>query len=116
MDREGDACDLDDGLILIDFLDHLTLAWQREILADSFNEYRGDLDILKSAGIYTQDPQTIPLAMRNCGLTDAILLDGADPPPGKAAFYLVTGVRAGIESSLGTNSAGVERPNTFPCP
>lgn len=47
---------------------------------------------------------------------DPFILDGPDPPLEKVEFYLVTGVSAGIESSLGTNGAGVERPNTSPCP
>ncbi len=37
-------------------------------------------------------------------------------PAGTAAFYLVTGMAGSIESSLGTNSSGVPRTNTNPCP
>jgi hypothetical protein len=38
------------------------------------------------------------------------------PAPGEVAFNLVTGVVGGVESSLGTNSAGVPRANVNPCP
>jgi len=37
-------------------------------------------------------------------------------PFGKAVFFMVTGVADGKESSLGTNTAGAERPNSNPCP
>jgi putative metal-binding protein/thrombospondin type 3 repeat protein len=115
-DFEGDACDLDDGLILITLPDAIDVEWQKEAGFDTFNEYRGDLGVLRSTGVYTQDPRTISLAIQNCRLTDPFVLDGPDPPPGRVVFYLVTGNRLGVESSLGTNSAGEERRNANPCP
>ena len=115
-DFEGDACDLNDGLILVTLPDGFQVDWQREAGFDTFNEYRGDLAVLRSAGLYTQDPSTVPLAIRNCHLTTAAVFGGADPPPGRAVFYLVTGVRLGVESSLGTDSMNRERPNANPCP
>jgi hypothetical protein len=39
-----------------------------------------------------------------------------EPGPGEVAFNLVTGVAGGVESGLGTNSAGAPRPNANPCP
>jgi hypothetical protein len=90
--------------------------WQQEAGFDSFNEYRGDLSVPKQSGLYTQNPLPTPLAIRNCGLTDPFVLDGADPSSGKAVFYLVTGVRSGVESSLGTNSAWVVVTNANSCP
>jgi hypothetical protein len=115
-DLEGDICDLNDGLILITLRDTFFVEWQREAMFDSFNEYRGDLAVLRGQGLYTQDPSTVPLAIRNCGLTDAFVMDGADPGLDEAVFYLVTGVRNGVETDLGTNSSGDIRTNANPCP
>ena len=44
------------------------------------------------------------------------MLDLDVPAPGEVAFNLVTGMAGGVESSLGTNSAGVPRVNANPCP
>jgi hypothetical protein len=115
-DRVGDVCDLNDGLILVTMQDQVTLAWQRENGFEWFNIYRGDLAVLKSSGIYTQDPATVPLAAQVCGDPDASVEDDLAPLPGQGVFYLLTGTHNGVESSLGTNSAGVTRPNTRPCP
>jgi N-acetylneuraminic acid mutarotase len=117
-DRVGDACDLNDGLILVTMLDQLTLAWQLENGFESFNIYRGDLAVLKATGIYTQDPATVPLAIQGCGFGfgQSSVVDDVMPPPGQGVFYLVTGVHNGFEGTLGTDSAGVTRPNTHPCP
>jgi len=44
-------------------------------------------------------------------------VDGVPAPAvGSVSFALVTAVTAGVEGSLGTNSAGVTRPNANPCP
>ena len=115
-DFEGDVCDLNDGLILMMMPDPLNAAWQPEFGFDSFNLYRGDLAALRQSGVYTQDPGTVSLAMRACGLTDTTFLDGPPPGPGEGLFYLVAGVHNGVEGSLGKNSAGGERPNDNPCP
>ncbi|HET8946537.1 MAG TPA: hypothetical protein VFQ07_06110, partial [Candidatus Polarisedimenticolia bacterium] len=82
----------------------------------TFNLYRGDLAVLRQSGVYTQDPATVPLAGRACGISDPYALDGVVLSPGQAVFWLVTGNGPGGESSLGTNSAGQPRPNTHPCP
>jgi Putative metal-binding motif len=114
-DVEGDLCDLDDGLIYILFHQPDYVEWQEETSFARWNSYRGDLAVLRSGGPYTQLPGSNSLASRQCGLTDPWALDGDDPAPGKAAFFLTTGVFGG-ESSLGTNSAGQVRPNANPCP
>jgi hypothetical protein len=115
-DYVGDVCDLNDGLILIRLPDELTVEWQEEAGFETFNWYRGDLSVLKVSGLYTQDPNTVPLAGRDCGLADGYTFDFSDPPVGKVVFFLVTGVHLGVESSLGSNSAGVLRANANPCP
>jgi N-acetylneuraminic acid mutarotase len=115
-DLVGDACDLNDGLILVTMPNQVTLAWQLENGFESFNIYRGDLAVLKATGTYTQDPTAVPLAARLCGFAGGSVEDDVAPPPGQGVFYLLTGTHNGVESTLGTNSAGVTRPNTNPCP
>ena len=50
-----------------------------------------------------------------CGRDWRLFSDPATPPHGQAFFYLVTGVHAGVEGILGTDSAGRIRPNNTPC-
>jgi hypothetical protein len=76
----------------------------------------GDLDVLRSSGVYTQAPGSNPLADQYCGLLATSVADAGDPPPGGVRFHLVTGVRHHTESSLGVDGGGAERPNTNPCP
>ena len=59
----------------------------------------------------------MPLAARNCDLIVPWAAD-ADPPAGNAVFFLTTGnlTASAIESGLGQESSGAERPNTNPCP
>jgi hypothetical protein len=115
-DGEGNECDLNDGLILIDLLPGTVVVYQQESAFTGFNIYRGSLDVLRSSGLYTQDPSGVPGAARFCSHFGGTLLDPAVPPPGAAEFYLVTGVDMFGETSLGTNSAGTQRPNDNPCP
>ncbi|HEX5044956.1 MAG TPA: MopE-related protein [Candidatus Polarisedimenticolaceae bacterium] len=111
-DLEGDACDLDDGHIsFVPAPDVETIAWQAEQGFTSWNLYRGDLQVLRATGVYTQLPGSNALADRFCGLGITQLSDATTPAPGGAAFQLVTGVSAGVESGLGDG-----RPNTHPCP
>ena len=56
------------------------------------------------------------LAAHDCGVSDAYVFDALAPSPGEVAFNLVTGIAGGVESGLGTNSAGVPRANRNPCP
>ncbi len=83
-----------------------------------FNAYRGSLALLKSTGEYTQDPQSEPLAEQFCALlaADVPYDDGFSPGVGETAFYLVEFEAAGLSSDIGSDSAGVPRPNTLPCP
>jgi len=115
-DNEGDTCDLNDGVILVSVTDQYFVEWQLEEGFQAFNEYRGNLTVLRQSGIYTQDPATTPLAERNCYLFDPFVVDGPGLGVGQAVFYLVTGVSGGVESGLGGNSAGLPRPNSNPCP
>jgi hypothetical protein len=115
-DFVGDVCDLNDGLILLRLPDDLTVEWQQESGYETFNWYRGDLSVLRSSGLYTQDPNAVPLAGRECELVDPFTYDFSGPTPGKGVFFLVTGVHFGMEGSLGKNSSGIERVNANPCP
>ena len=113
----GDVCDLSDGLIYVlgtDSKDYVE--WQQENGPTSWNVYEGDLSVLKSTGVYTQAPGSNPLASRSCGVTDPYVQDLVVPPSGSVRFSLVTGVTGGVEGNLGTNSGGVPRANTNPCP
>jgi len=115
-DGEGNACDLDDGLIYLVFTSGVQIEWQQEQPYTSWNLYRGDLDVLKSSGVYTQAPGSNPLATRVCGLFQPSIQAVTDPDPGKVAFYLSTGMFQGTERKLGEDSTGAMRPNHNPCP
>ena len=114
-DFEGDHCDLDDGVIYIKVRKN-KVSWQDEIGFDAWNAYRGDLDELESSGLYTQVPGSNDLAAQNCGLVDTFWQGIGLPDLGKVAFFLTTGMSGGVESGLGADSAGVDRPNDNPCP
>jgi hypothetical protein len=117
-DGEGDRCDLNDGLIYITprTLSSEGLEWQRETGYDKWNVYRGSLSVLRATGIYTQINGSNALATKLCGQSDNWYADLTNLGAGATAFYLVTGVSGGVESSLGTDSAGIARLNTNPCP
>jgi hypothetical protein len=114
-DSQGDVCDLNDGLIYVSCIDVETVAWQDEAGHDTWNIYRGDLDRLQSAGIYTQLPGSTPGADQECGLVQSVLTDILIPGPGQTWFYLVTGTASGDEGDLGLDSQGDIRTNTQPC-
>jgi hypothetical protein len=103
-------------VILVSLPDGFLVEWQREAGFEAFNEYRGDLSVLRSTGVYTQDPATTSGALRTCDSTDTFAIDGPDPPAGRAFFYLVSGIAQGVEGNLGKTSTGAERPNANPCP
>jgi hypothetical protein len=115
-DGLGDVCDFHDGLIYIFSTDRNYIEWQAEAGPGSWNAYEGDLDVLRSTGVYTQPPGSNVLADRRCGVAETWVDDFGTPPAGKVRFVLVTGVQNGVEWSLGTDSHGQERPNTNPCP
>ncbi|PYT12021.1 MAG: hypothetical protein DMF51_14085, partial [Acidobacteria bacterium] len=73
---------------------------------DSYNVYRGTIPGLSSTsyGACLQKANPAPA-----------FIDAATPSSGQVFFYLVTGVRAGVEGILGTDSAGRIRPNNTPC-
>jgi hypothetical protein len=114
-DGEGDACDLNDGLIYERRDDKTSVSWQAEQGPTSWNVYLGDLDVLKATGMYTQVVGSNPLAGRQCGMNSTVAEDLTVPDVGKVSFSLVTGVTAGVEGSLGSSSAG-PRSNLNPCP
>jgi hypothetical protein len=116
-DHDGtpDACDLNDGLIYLTLPDKVDAAWQQEAGWNSWRLYRGDLGVLRGGGEYTQLPGSNDAAAQWCNLQQLSVGDTLAPTVGKGFFYLVTGVAASGEGSLGTNSAGVQRPNTHPC-
>lgn len=115
-DGQGDFCDLDDGRIYLVLTGPGSVVWQNEFGFDRWNLYRGDLGVLRATGIYTQVPGSHPNASRTCNLGATQVTDSLLPAPGTLAFALVTGEQDGLEKGLGTNSAGVNRPNTNPCP
>jgi hypothetical protein len=116
-DFEGDHCDLDDGLIYVGFESTNQVQWQEEVGFDSWNLYKGDLDVLKATGVYTQLPGIgNHIASQQCGLENTSAGDFGPLTTGKVAFFLTTGVAGGVENSLGTDGFGLERPNDNPCP
>jgi hypothetical protein len=115
-DLEGDICDLDDGLIYMLFSVPGVVEWQEEAGFMKWNSYRGDLDVLKATGTYTQAPGSNPLARKDCKLKDPSVVDNDPPAAGQTAFFLTTGVFGSSESGLGTDSSGNPRPNANPCP
>ena len=116
-DGEGDMCDVNDGLIYLRGTgDNGSIGWQHEAGPASWNVYAGDLGVLRATGAYTEVPGSNPLAEKHCGVTALAASVLELPDPGSVQFMLVTGVTGGIEGSLGTNGAGVERANTNPCP
>jgi len=79
-----------------------------------YEAFRGDLDVLRATGVYTQDPDTVPGARHFCDLHAAALLDGEVPQPGQVLFY-VAAARGAVPGTLGYTSAAVERPRTMAC-
>ncbi|HEU4401606.1 MAG TPA: S8 family serine peptidase, partial [Candidatus Polarisedimenticolia bacterium] len=77
------------------------------LFVDSYNVYRGTIP-----GISGTDYGTCFLS----GLPSPVFDDAETPFPGQAFFYLVTGVRLGVEGILGTDSDGKVRPPLSPCP
>ena len=114
-DGVGDACDPSSGVIWLVADSGYRIDWSSPPIYDGWNLYRGDLEVLKLTGAYTQTPGTNALAMQACGLNVTWLDDFENPQAGKVAFYLVAGTISGVEGTLGVNSAGQPRPNPNPC-
>ena len=85
-------------------------------LTGPVNVYRGDIQSLRSSGVYTQDPALVPAAGRFCRIDQSHLDDPLVPGPGQVVFYLTTSGQGSTETSLGVDSSGREEPNTRPCP
>jgi len=117
-DGEGDLCDTNDGIIYIvpSSTGGKFVEWQHELGFATWNVYKGSMLVLRSTGVYTQAAGSNTMAAKVCGTTSSSYPDNAAQPSGRVAFYLVTGMLGGVESSLGTTSANVPRPNTNPCP
>ncbi len=115
-DLEGDVCDLDDGIIYMSFPGSDSVEWQEEQGFMTWNLYRGDLDVLKTTGVYTQLPGSNFCANQECGLLSASITDTDTPPQGTTCFYLVSGESLGTEGGLGEDSGGNLRPHDNPCP
>ena len=114
-DGQGDACDLNDGLIYEWRNDKISVSWQAEAGPTSWNVYVGDLAVLRATGVYTQPPGANALANRSCGATATVASELGVPPSGETSFSLVTGVTSGVEGSLGVATSG-QRTNANPCP
>ena len=115
-DGEGDACDLDDGLVTgvrlskeIDGtgVDVVVIRWNVESDATGYNVYQGLLSTL--------DGTDYGSCIRSNLQTDYATLP--EPVPvGDGHHFLVTDERSGGEGTLGHDSTGTERPNLNPCP
>jgi hypothetical protein len=114
-DGQGDACDVNDGLIYEWRDDKTSVSWQAEVGPTWWNVYVGDLAVLRATGVYTQFHGANALASRQCGVVTTVATESSAPSSGKVSFSLVTGVTNGIEGSLGSGSSG-PRVNTNPCP
>jgi hypothetical protein len=114
-DGIGDACDATSGAVVLGFNQGQRIVWSAPEPYDSWNLYRGDLNILLVAGLYTQAPGSNPMAMQMCDLPSPWFIDLQTPAAGEVAIYLVTGVSAGVESTLGVDSQVNVRPNANPC-
>lgn len=84
-----------------------TFTWSPEVHSTTYNVYRSDL------------PRIVPSSYGACveaGLPLPSFSDPENPLPAAGFLYFVTGVKDGIEGSLGFDSDGAMRPNLAPCP
>ena len=115
-DGQGDLCDTNDGRILLRWSDPTRLDWAFESNYTIHHIYRGDLDVLRTTGVYVTDPQFPgPLDLRSCSRYNSLWVETETPPPGQGMFFHVTGSRNGVESGLDPDSEGTERPNDHAC-
>jgi hypothetical protein len=84
-----------------------SLGWTMAAQANVYNVYRG------SAG---PTGFSYNHACLEAGSPDTFSEDATLPPPGEALYYLVAGANRCGEGSLGTDSAGGERPSPAPGP
>ena len=112
-DGQGDACDVDDGVIEVWMNSATRVHFQLETGFDRFDVYLGDLGALRDTdGDGAAQDYGACLAE---DLAGPDFDDPAVPSPGHGFIYLVTGRSAGTESGLGSASSGVPRPNPHDC-
>jgi hypothetical protein len=113
-DTQGDACDLDDGVIEVWMETVSQVRWQQEAGFDRYDVYRGDL-----GGLHDTDGNGAAEDYGPCfaeNLAGPTFIDASTPPPGHGFIYLVTGrTAAGSEGDLGVASSGAPRPNARDC-
>jgi hypothetical protein len=97
------------------FTTKTSISWVNLGQETAWNIYRGDLNQLRLTGIYTQNPQIVPNAARFCSLSTPLVTDDFVPALGEVVYYLATRRVNGLETLLGTNSAGQDRANLNPC-
>jgi hypothetical protein len=86
-----------------------TISWDAEVAPGPFNVYRGNWP---SAGPLSYTHACLVSGLAGTSATDMGVLS-----PGEISYYLVSRRNAPcLESSLGLNTAGAERPNSSPCP
>ncbi len=121
-DMVDSDCDGEDPVcpavtILVSLADATTVSWSLPLESVGLSTvYRGDLDVLRSTGVYTQEPGSSLEAARFCDVAGTNLSDSFVPGTGRAIFYLVTTQTPVGESSLGFDSLWQPRPNAHPCP
>jgi len=110
-DGRGDACptcnpppEIATDLV---FLDGQTLSWSPSSTASSYNLYIG----ATGGGGWIFDQ-----ICAESGLLSPRATDSESVTPGTALYYLVSGRNSCGEGTLGSTSAGQERPNPSPCP
>jgi hypothetical protein len=113
-DAQGDACDLDDGVIEVRLDSSQQVRFQQETGYAAYDVYRGGLRAL-----HDTDHDGAAQDYGSCfaeNLAGPTFEDPAVPQPGDGFVYLVTGRAAnGAESDLGRASSGVVRPNPHDC-
>ncbi|HKQ62193.1 MAG TPA: right-handed parallel beta-helix repeat-containing protein [Candidatus Polarisedimenticolaceae bacterium] len=82
-------------------------------LPPDYRGYRGDLQVLRQTGVYTQNPAIVPGARHFCDIGPE-LIDVDTPAPGQGYFYLAVAWGT-VEGTLGFDAQGLERPRTLPC-
>ena len=113
-DLQGDACDLDDGVIEVRLVSNRQVRFQQEAGFAAYDVYRGGVRAL-----HDTDHDGAAQDYGACfaeNLAGPAFDDTAIPPVGDGFLYLVTGRAAnGAESDLGRASSGAPRPNAHDC-
>jgi hypothetical protein len=99
-----------EGITRLRFTAKNDLSWDPSI--DSFAEfnlYRGELQVLRSTGVYTQDISTVPGAFQWCGLTNPSESDSDSPSSAWEVWFYLAVVSGASEGTLGFDSSPSER-------